>query len=747
MKAGLWAFIFCLLLLSATVRAGSFIDSDQVDFDQGTYSQTTTDGNTIIMNKTVNDTFFASGTYLSREFDASHIVNWKNMTWTAFLDSFGTVKVQRRFKSSAGGNWSAWTSAQTSVQGSNSKIFSINARYAQYRANFTVANISQTVSPHLDDIILSYGPLKPNVTLNEPENGYTSLTGLVTFECSASSLNGLTTIKLYWNYTGTWGVGETASVNGTNASAVFEKNLTNSSFVWNCMATDSAAQSAFAASNRSVGVTITVTETNPPNLTYSIFPKTVITGGNVEISANATDDTGVDSVWAVITKPDTTQERLELVNNGTVTYAASQSGTYGVIIRANDTGNNIVSKNDSFFAGNFINFSVQVVDRNSLGTSAMLKVFYTGTENEVDTWQSADGIFAQKSIVDGVYDLKFSAYNGKLVALYQGMSLSQNQNKAVMMEEYMEPVDGQIVTYGVDNPFTTTGTTVRVGYDSAIADESLSVHVCEAFDIVSKACFGTWEPRPNATQNTDEDYFEIVMTDMVSLGVGLKQAGYCGDGVCGEGENSTVCPSDCVCEEGETRSCGTSDIPPCQLGTQTCMNGSWGACQGSIEPTPETCNRLDDNCDGIVDNINNGTSLAGTRCQCYNNADPLENETCNNIDDDCDGTIDEGLQRRCGTNVGICDFGTQNCVQGVWGTCEGGIMPEPNDICFNDLDDDCDGQTDEGCGPMAPGAGAGDGEFPWLIIIAILGGGIVVLLLLRKKPKTEWEELERKYGA
>ncbi len=404
MRAWVLAFVLCLLLLSAGAHAASFTDSSQADFDQGNYSQTTTDGETIIVNKTVNNTYFASGTYTSREFDAGSIVNWKNMTWKAHLDSLGNITVQRRFGSLVNstvswGNWSSPASSVNAGEGGilSSRTLNINARYAQYRANFVVANVSQIESPHIDDITLNYGPIKPNVTLQEPANGYTSLTGLITFICSAASVNQLTTIKLYWNYTGTWDVSQTVSVNGTNASAMFEVNVTNSSFIWNCMASDSAGQSAFAPNNRSANVVITVTETNPPNLTYSIFPKTVITGGNVEIGVNATDDTGVDKVWAVITKPDTSQQRLDLVNNGTVTYAASQSGTYHVVINANDTGNNIASANDTFFAGNFINFSVQTVNRNNLGISALLKVFYTGTENEVDTWQSADGIFDIRS--------------------------------------------------------------------------------------------------------------------------------------------------------------------------------------------------------------------------------------------------------------------------------------------------------------------------------------------------------------
>ncbi|MBS3158045.1 glycoside hydrolase family 44 protein [Candidatus Woesearchaeota archaeon] len=55
------------------------------------------------------------------------------------------------------------------------------------------------------------------------------------------------------------------------------------------------------------------------------------------------------------------------------------------------------------------------------------------------------------------------------------------------------------------------------------------------------------------------------------------------------------------CTEGETRSCGISDLGTCKFGTKTCSNGIFGDCIGAIVPIEETCNSLDDNCNGIVD--------------------------------------------------------------------------------------------------------------------------------------------------
>lgn len=70
-------------------------------------------------------------------------------------------------------------------------------------------------------------------------------------------------------------------------------------------------------------------------------------------------------------------------------------------------------------------------------------------------------------------------------------------------------------------------------------------------------------------------------------------------------------------DDGLSRSCytgpaGTSGRGLCRAGTQTCAAGAWGTCAGQTLPRAETCNRMDDDCDGVVDD---GACImdAGTR--------------------------------------------------------------------------------------------------------------------------------------
>lgn len=163
---------------------------------------------------------------------------------------------------------------------------------------------------------------------------------------------------------------------------------------------------------------------------------------------------------------------------------------------------------------------------------------------------------------------------------------------------------------------------------------------------------------------------------------------------------------------------------PCKEGLQTCRNGKWSGCEGEVVPRPEICNNgIDDDCDGRVDNVEEGKPCTDSNrkgiCQqgvtecgpggtllCKQVVQPRE-EDCNGIDDDCDGRIDnikgslDPLSRKCpytgpaGTeNVGVCRAGNQTCQNGKWSNqCFGEIKPQA-EIC-NGVDDNCNGQIDE----------------------------------------------------
>lgn len=300
--------------------------------------------------------------------------------------------------------------------------------------------------------------------------------------------------------------------------------------------------------------------------------------------------------------------------------------------------------------------------------------------------------------------------------------------------------DGQID----ELPITGVGTVCIVGIGACLRSGTTQ---CIAGSIVCSVTPGT--PSTEICDGIDNDCNGVI-DNGVTLNTYYRDAD--GDGYGNPLVTTTACsmPSgyvanntDCndannLINPGRTELCngvddncnGTTDElwplkgSTCTVGVGACTRtGVWvcnGAGTGLVcsatpgSPTAETCNGIDDNCDGIVDGITRscytgaaGTSgvgacrpgtqtcTAGTWGACIGQVVP-STEVCDNIDNDCNGVIDNGLTRSCysgpvGTaGVGRCRSGTQNCSAGLWGACAGQVLPIP-EILGNGIDDDCNG--------------------------------------------------------
>ena len=128
-------------------------------------------------------------------------------------------------------------------------------------------------------------------------------------------------------------------------------------------------------------------------------------------------------------------------------------------------------------------------------------------------------------------------------------------------------------------------------------------------------------------------------------------------------------------------------------------------CGGTPEEE-ELCDGVDNDCDGDTDEdfeggpcwVDNdfGSCPGATAClegELVCVGLPAQLELCDGVDNDCNGETDEGFgQTTCG--LGICLHTVENCGDGAPNVCD--PMAGAEDEQCNGADDDCDGSVDEG---------------------------------------------------
>ena len=174
----------------------------------------------------------------------------------------------------------------------------------------------------------------------------------------------------------------------------------------------------------------------------------------------------------------------------------------------------------------------------------------------------------------------------------------------------------------------------------------------------------------------------------------------------------------------------SNDVGVCE-GVQVCGADGLGACDALV-PAAETCDGVDNDCDGQTDEelsgepceVNNGAGSCKGVTTCKDGASVCDapepqQERCDGADNDCDGVTDEGCdddgdgycalgieiaglpavctqdKAACNGSAGLptwCPKGIGDCLDSGASAAE--VHPGMPETCGNQLDDDCDGQTD-----------------------------------------------------
>ncbi|MBI4440744.1 PGF-pre-PGF domain-containing protein [Candidatus Woesearchaeota archaeon] len=158
------------------------------------------------------------------------------------------------------------------------------------------------------------------------------VTSPVSFVCNATGAS-LQSLTLFTNQSGFTGA-STQNVSGTRNQSTFNVSLTDSSYIWTCLANDTMGNAAFAA-NRTVTV-----DSTAPLLSLNVNATRLEMNQEFLLISWASQDAHLGSPFVNVSYPNGTLFNRTENASGALAVSPGQLGTYTIDLVANDTVGN-----------------------------------------------------------------------------------------------------------------------------------------------------------------------------------------------------------------------------------------------------------------------------------------------------------------------------------------------------------------------------------------------------------------------